>query len=339
MVTQSSGLRDLEDLKDSGVIGRNFLHCGDLAADSRLMSLPSSRSLIAFKEVTMYQVRTLKVLNTLPALIAMAMLAVCTNASAAGSGATLVFSYPNGFAGTSGTINLSSDANSLVGSALELTNGTIGVHEAGGVWFAAQQNITSFTTDFTFKMASGQPVPSIIGITFCVQNTGPGNPWGLYGSHASADSNMAGYGGYALADQYPLLNSIAVKFDMNSNNGNSTTYPAGGSPNSTGLYINGGPSAALNPENDLNPYGINLYSGHIMEAHIVYDGSLLTMVLKDTVTNAQARYSWPVNIPAVYWGQHGLGRIHWGRDPSDGKQHTHLDLFDRIQRAALNANI
>ncbi len=250
----------------------------------------------------MYQVRTLKVLNTLSALIAMAMLAVCTNATAAGSGATLVFSYPNGFAGTSGTINLSSDANSLVGSALELTNGTIGVHEAGGVWFAAQQNITSFTTDFTFKMASGQPVPSIIGITFCVQNTGPGNPWGLYGSHASADSNMAGYGGYALADQFPLLNSIAVKFDMNSNNGNSTTYPAGGSPNSTGLYINGGPSAALNPENDLNPYGINLYSGHMMEAHIVYDGSLLTMVLKDTVTNAQARYSWPVNIPASIGG-------------------------------------
>jgi hypothetical protein len=252
----------------------------------------------------MYKVRTLKVLNTLPALIAMAMLAVCTNASAAttGPGATLVFSYPNGFAGTSSAISFSSDANSLVGTALGLTNGVPGAHEAGGAWYTAQQNITSFTTDFTFRMASGQPVPSIVAMTFTVQNTGPGNPWGLFGVHASADSNMAGYGGYDLSGQFPLLNSIAVKFDMNSNNGNATTYPAGGSPNSTGLYINGGPSAALNPENDLNPYGINLYSGDIMAAHIVYDGSLLTMVLRDTVTNAQARYSWPLNIPASIGG-------------------------------------
>jgi Legume lectin domain/Chitobiase/beta-hexosaminidase C-terminal domain len=267
-------------------------------------SYAPNRNLIAFKEVKMHKVRTLKVLNMLPALIAMAMLAVCTNAFAAttGSGATLVFSYPNGFAGTSGTINLASDGASLVGSAIDVTNGAVGAHEGGGAWFAAQQNITSFTTDFTFRMASGQPVPSIIGMTFAVQNSGPGNPFGLFGSHAVADANMAGYGGYDLSGQFPLLNSIAVKFDMNSSNGGSTTYPAGGSPNSTGLYINGGPAAALNPENDLNPYGINLYSGHIMDAHIVYDGSLLTMVLRDTVTNAQARYTWPLNIPAAIGG-------------------------------------
>jgi hypothetical protein len=249
----------------------------------------------------MYQVRTLKVLNTLPVLIAMAMLAVCTNASAAttGPGATLVFSYPNGFAGTSGTINLASDANALVGSVLEVTSGAVGDHQAGGVWYAAQQNITSFTTDFTFQLASGQPSPSIIGMTFSVQNSGPGNPWGLYGSHATSDANMAGYGGYALSGQYPILNSMAVKFDMNSNNGNSVTYPVGGYPNSTGLYLNGGTAGALTPENDLNPYGINLYAGHVMAAHVVYDGSILTMTLRDTTTNAQFRTSWPVNIPAV----------------------------------------
>ena len=250
----------------------------------------------------MYQVRTLKILNPLSALIAMAMmLAVCTSASAqtTAPGATLVFSYPNGFAGSSGTINLSSDANTLAGSVLEVTNGTIGPHQAGGVWYATQQNITSFTTDFTFQLAAGQPSPSIIGMTFCVQNTNnAGNPY-FYGSHASADSNMAGYGGYALANQYPVLNSMAVKFDMNANNGNSMTYPAGGYPNSTGLYLNGGTAGALTPENDLNPYGINLYAGHVMAAHIVYDGSILTMTLRDTTTNAQSRTSWPVNIPSV----------------------------------------
>jgi hypothetical protein len=36
-----------------------------------------------------------------------------------------------------------------------------------------------------------------------------------------------------------------------------------------------------------------------MAAHIVYDGSLLTLVLKDTSTGAQGRTSWPVNIPAA----------------------------------------
>jgi hypothetical protein len=248
----------------------------------------------------MYQVRTLKVLNTLPALIATAMLAVCTNASAAT--ATSVFSYLNGFAGASGAIAITTDATSFSGSKILLTSGAPGLHEAGATWYNTQQNISSFTTDFTFQMPSGQPVPSIIGITFCIQNTNStGNPPG-FGLHASADSNLAGYGGYDLSGQFPLLNSIAVKFDMNSGNGNSTTYPAGGSPNSTGLYINGGPAAGLVPENDLNPYGINLYSGHIMDAHIVYDGSLLTMVLRDTVTNAQARYTWPLNIPAAIGG-------------------------------------
>jgi hypothetical protein len=263
------------------------------------MPLPPSRNLIEFKEVTMYQVRTLKFLNTLPALIAMAMLAVCTSAAAQTTGATSVFSYPNGFASASGAIATTSDATSFSGSKILVTSGAPGVHEAGATWYSTQQNISSFTTDFTFQMASGQAVPSTIGITFCIQNTNSSTNPPDSGLYAYADSNMAGYGGYALAGQYPLRNSIAVKFDMNNNNGNSTSYPAGGSPNSTGLYINGGPAGALAPQNDLNPYGINLYSGHIMAAHIVYDGSLLTMVLQDTVTNAQARYSWPVNIPAA----------------------------------------
>lgn len=247
----------------------------------------------------MYQGRILKVLNTLPALIAMAMLAVCKVASA---GASLVFDYPSGFANAHSVIHLVADAASFSGSKVLLTNGAPGQHEGGAAWYSTQQNITSFTTDFTFQLASGQPVPSIIGITFCVQNMpNTGSPENFWGINAVADANMAGYGGYLLAGQYPITNSIAVKFDMNSGNGQ-VTYPSGGSPNSTGLYINAGPGAALIPQNDLNPYGINLYSGDIMAAHIVYDGSLLTMTLQDTATNAQARFSWPVNIPLAIGG-------------------------------------
>ena len=48
MVTQSSGLRGSKDLKDSGVTGRKFLHCGDLAGYLRFYVLSPSRNVIAF---------------------------------------------------------------------------------------------------------------------------------------------------------------------------------------------------------------------------------------------------------------------------------------------------
>jgi len=239
----------------------------------------------------MYQGRAPRVLNKLLPLVAIAMLAVSETASAA---ATLVFNYPNGFAAAHSAISTAWSA-SFNGSAINLTS-TPNQHQAGGSWYIAQQDITSFTTDFTFQITAGA-APSIQGITFCVQNTNSTTNPPAYGTNASSDANIAGYGAYALSNQWPLKNSIAVLFNLNNNDQNN--YPAGGTPNATGLYINGGPAGALIPQIDLNPSGISLYSGHIMAAHIVYDGTLLTMTLKDTVTNAQFRYSWPVNIPAI----------------------------------------
>lgn len=243
----------------------------------------------------MYQVRTLKALNALPALMATAMVANCNVASAQ---ASLNFSYPSGFAGAGAAINTSADAK-LVGSAYQLLQTGAG-HAAGAIWYTTQQNVTAgFTTQFTFQYnpAVGL-VPTTAGITFCVQNTqSAANPL-AYGASYSGDANVAGYGAYNPADgssQYPPINSIAVKFDINNPAGNA--FRAGGSPNSTGLYINGGTFAGLMPYDDLAPYGINFYSGDIFQANIVYDGSLLTLVLRDTTTGAQARQVWPVNIP------------------------------------------
>jgi Legume lectin domain/Chitobiase/beta-hexosaminidase C-terminal domain len=248
----------------------------------------------------MYHGRTLKVLNTLVALSAATMLAV--NAYAATStGATLVFNYPNGFTGSYPAIR-TAYSGQLQAAALNLTG--VGVqHEAGAAWYTTPQNITSFTTDFTFQIQAPSSVPAIQGITFCVQNTNSTSDPTQYGDNAVGDANLSGYGAYALSGQFPLINSVAVAFDLN--NHSQTNYPASGSPNSTGLFINSGPGGHLIPEIDLNPSGINLYSGHTMSAHIVYDGSLLTMTLLDTVTNAQLRASWPVNIPAVLGGSTG----------------------------------
>src|SRR5215469_17114710 len=276
-------------------------------ATGSLKFLSSSRSL-ASREITMHQARTLKQAQVLSALTAIAMLAA---GEAASAGTTSVFSYPNGFAGASSAIQITTDANSFNGSAIELTSGAPGQHEAGSAWYETQVDISSFTTDFTFQLASGLPVPSIVAMTFTVQNsnatTNPPPPVSLgYGTNVAGDANMAGYGAYwwptPTGYQHPIGNSVGIKFDLNNANGFTTAYPSSGAPNALGMYINGGPSAALMPQNDLNPSGISLYSGHVMAAHVVYDGSLLTLTLRDTVTNAQYRTSWPVNIPAITGG-------------------------------------
>jgi hypothetical protein len=244
----------------------------------------------------MYRAGRLKELRMLPALAALAMLVVCNSAAAA----SLVFNYPNGFAGASSAIQTGGSV-VFSGSGIQLTSGT--GHQGGGAWYKTQQNISSFATSFTFKFASGLGVPSTAGITFCIQNSNSTtNSYdNQYGLNAYADANMSGYGAYwnIPGNANGIQNSVAIKFDLNNESGANTDYPASGAPNTIGLYVNGGPSAALVPHNDLNPSGINLYSGHVMSATVVYDGSLLTLTLQDTVTNAQLRMSWPVNIPAA----------------------------------------
>jgi Chitobiase/beta-hexosaminidase C-terminal domain/Legume lectin domain len=249
----------------------------------------------------MYEGRTLKGFNTLAALIAMVMLGVCKVASA---GATLAFSYPSGFAGSSKGIFLVSNAPQS-GSNLVLT-APPETHGGGAAWYIAQQNIQAFTTQFTFSITPAvTSVPATAAMAFVVQNSnGTTNPdYGPPYYVASGDANVGGYGSYSLAvnsSQYPIGNAIAIKFDISGSG--ETNWPSGGHPNSTGLYIDGGPYATMIAANDLNPYGVNLNLGHVMACTIVYDGSLLTMVLKDTVTNAQARFSWPINIPAAAQG-------------------------------------
>jgi hypothetical protein len=238
--------------------------------------------------------RALKVLNALPALIATSLLAVCETASAATS-PNLVISYPTGsFSSLTNNLTLFGHA-AVSGTSIEMTPNSA-AHITGYVWATSQQNIQSFTSKFSFQMTPNGANPSIQGMTFTVQNsTTATNPDGYFGLGVAADANLNGYGAYPGQD--PVGNSVAIKFDLNPYA--YSTYPNGGVPSATGLYINGGPLSQLLGESDLTPYGINLYSGHVFSANVVYDGTLLTMTLLDTTTNAQGRYVWPVNIPAV----------------------------------------
>ncbi len=240
------------------------------------------------------------------------------------SSATLVFNYPNGFASASGAIHPAWSA-SFAGSAINLTS-TGQEHEAGGAWYTTQQNITSFTTDFTFQIIPSDTVPSIQGITFCIQNTNSIHNSNAYGINASSDANLSGYGTYALGGQQPMINSMAVLFNLNNND--EYNYPSSGHPSATGLYINGGPQGALVPELDLNPSHIDLYSGDIMAVKLVYDGSLLTMTLKDTFTNAQYRTSWPVDIPSITGSSLAWIGFTGGEIPSTPQNILTWDFYD-----------
>jgi hypothetical protein len=231
---------------------------------------------------------------TMPAIIATftagsAFISMPNNFS---SGDTVLFA---GNFGTVTGVNIDTDytvsATGLSGTAFQITSGGTTVTPGG----TGSASVTSL---------------SILGMTFCVQNsnitTNPSDEFGLhYGINAGTDANLSGYGAYSTNDTPGIGNSVAIKFDVGSNSQSQFPYPVTGSPNLTGLYLNGGPFGGLVPQEDLNPYGIVLGAGHLMSGSVTYDGIILTMVLSDTVTGTQCRRTWPVNIPAIMGGNLG----------------------------------
>jgi len=177
----------------------------------------------------------------------------------------------SGFASSSGKVILNGSA-SLSGTAVQLTGTT--ESQAGSAWYKTPMNITAFTTDFVFQLKN----PNGDGMTFAIENS-PSNVNAL-----GSNGGSLGYAG--------LTKSIAVKFDLYSN--------AGEGADSTGLYLNG--ASPTIPSVDLSKTGINLHSGHVMAAHIVYNGTTLTLTITDGVTLASTTKSWPVNIPSVVGG-------------------------------------
>jgi hypothetical protein len=216
-----------------------------------------------------------------------------TNRSYTGSSAVLVFNFTD-FSSSPATIHPTGNAG-FSGSAVQLINTPPG-HFAGGAWYTIAQPPTAFTTVFKWQPESYGPGITASGITFCIQNN--------EGTSYSGDANTCGYS--AALGQKPDGNSVpsmAIKFDAGQMS-IGETYPAGGLPASTGLYLNGGgclvnPGSGIGlvPFDDLNPEGFSFYNmGRIFQVTIVYDGSLITMVLLDTTSGAQARRVWPLNL-------------------------------------------
>jgi LysM repeat protein len=184
------------------------------------------------------------------------------------TGGTSYISYPSG-GFTAGSLSLNYGA-AVTGGLLKLTNGGLG--ENRSAWFTSKVPVQSFITDFTFQQLNA----TADGMTFAIQGN---NIWSL----GDAGGGL-GYQGIA--------KSVAVKFDLYSN--------AGEGSDSTGLYTNG--AAPTVPSVNLSTTAINLHSGDVMHAHMVYDGTNLTMTLTDTVTGGTVTEVFPVNIPGMVGG-------------------------------------
>jgi hypothetical protein len=191
---------------------------------------------------------------------------------------TTPINFPTGF--TTATGFQFNGSAKLVSSQLQLTDGGSG--EAGSVFFTTPVNISNFTTNFTFQLTSAQAD----GITFTIQNSSAG------ATALSTFGGGLGYGPYTLTGTPGIPNSVAVKYDLYSNNGEGT--------DSTGLYTDG--ASPTTPATDMTSSGVILSSGDLMAVQITYNGTTLTMTITDSTVNKSFTTSWPVNIPQTIGG-------------------------------------
>jgi len=222
---------------------------------------PTTASTLYSAAITVSTTQTIK---------AIAVVTGFTNSAVASATYTIgtvtpIINYPSAFTGT----NLNLYGATIVSGALLITNGKFGASNVA--WYTTPVNVQKFTTDFTFVNTSA----TADGFTFTLQN-GPSGIWSVGGN-----ADQLGYGGIA--------KSVAVKFDLYNNSGEGI--------DSTGFYTNGATPTV--PSLDMTSSGVSLHSGHVLHAHLVYDGTTLTLTLTDTSTNAVFTASKVINIPST----------------------------------------
>jgi len=186
-----------------------------------------------------------------------------------------VVNFAGGFTSTGLALNGSAARN---GTRLRLTD--IGTFEARSAFFSTRVNIQSFINDFSFQLTT----PNADGMTFTIQ----GNSATALGPAGGG----LGYGPDTPAGAAGIPKSVAVKFDLYSN--------AGESVNSTGMYING--ASPTTPSTDLTPSGVDLHSGDVFNVHMTYDGTSLAWTITDATTGKTFSNSTAVNIPSIVGG-------------------------------------
>lgn len=221
-------------------------------------------------------------IKTTTVLKAIAVAQNCTNSSVA-SATYIIDAGPGGGTGSvafasgfSGSMLLNGSA-AYNGSRLSLTDGN--PNEVSSAYFPAPVNVQSFVNDFTFQISK----PVADGFVFVIQNSGPS----AIGSVSTGGS--LGYGPDPSPGTNGIANSVAIKFDIYNNQGEGTS--------STGMYLNG--ASPTIPAINLATAGVNLLSGDVMHAHMIYNGTTLNVTITDTKTGVTATQSYSVNIPQV----------------------------------------
>jgi hypothetical protein len=239
-------------------------------------STPTTASPVYTGPITVASSATLHALaaapGATPSAVASATYTINTSGNSGGGGTNPPFvSDPSGFAGATGFTFL--DGATLTGGVLRLSDG--GSFENRAVWYSTPVSVQGFTTDFSFQITPASSNTSD-GFAFVIQNMG-----------LNADGGIGGALGYQ-----GISPSVAVKFDLFDN--------AGEGVNSTGFYTGGATPTV--PALDLTPSGVDLHSGNVMNAHLTYDGTILTMTLTDMVTGATFSASRGIDIPGAVKG-------------------------------------
>ncbi len=199
---------------------------------------------------------------------------VATAKYVVGSTVTTAVNFASGFPSKT---NLSLvDAAAVTNDALQITL-TGSSTNKGAAWFSKRVTVSAFTTDFEFQLLN----PVADGFTFTIQNDGV--------SAIGPGGSGLGYGGSKPGATGGIAKSVAIKFDIYSNQGEGT--------DSTGFYTDG--ASPTVPSSDMSASGVVLRSGHVFHAHITYDGTNLTLVLTDTSTSKSFTKTAAVNIPSI----------------------------------------
>ncbi len=185
---------------------------------------------------------------------------------------------------TPGSVQLNGVA-ALDGTRLRLTPAA--TFMPSSAFFPTALNVQSFTTDFSFQI-----VDSVAdGMTFTIQGVGP--------YAIGSQGGGLGYGPdpFDTGKVLHIGRSVAVKFDTFDNEGEGA--------NSTGIYTQG--AVPTIPAVSLSASGINLRSGRVLDVHMVYDGSILSLTITDKsmVPVATFTTTFPVDIPAQVGGVTG----------------------------------
>jgi Legume lectin domain/Chitobiase/beta-hexosaminidase C-terminal domain len=242
----------------SGTSGANIYYTTDGSTPS-----PGAGSTQLYgSAITVSSTVTIKAVASLTGLTLSPVTSATYTIAAGGAG----ISFVNGFSAAPSAMTFNGST-VLNDSRLQLTNG--GLNQAGSAWFNTPVDITKFTNDFAFQLENADGD----GITFTIQNSSP--------TALGATGGGLGFAGIA--------KSVAIKFDLYSNNGEGD--------DSTGIFQNGATPDV--PSIDLSSSGIDLHNGDTFSVHMTYNGATLAMSITDGVTGAVYNNSWAINIPQV----------------------------------------